>query len=90
MGVRSLMNERESVPFIAHPVSHIWFHQPRSFWSQLDTALRVQAIWNQVYIASAGNHAPSKLFTPQGKIVMPQKIASGEFWEVGTVEIPVQ
>jgi hypothetical protein len=88
--VRVLMSERENVPFIVHPVSHIWFHEPKTFWSQLDTSLRVQAIWNQVYIASAGNHSPSKLFTPTGAIVMPETIASGEYWNVGLVSIPVQ
>ena len=88
-GVRKLTRERGDIPFIAHPVSHSWFHEPQSFWSQLDTSLRVQAIWNQVYIASAGNHAPSKLFTPQGRVIKPTEFSKGEYWSVGLVEVPV-
>jgi len=88
--VRTLIHERGSVPFVVHPVSHSWFHEPVTFWSQLDTSLRVQAIWNQVYIATAGNHSASKLFTPQGEIVKPQSIAKGEYWEVGLVSIPLK
>lgn len=86
--VRALMNERDDIPFIVHPVSHVWFHEPKTFWSQLDTSLRVQAIWNQVYIARAGSHAPSKLYTPTGAVIEPETIASGKYWSVGLVSIP--
>lgn len=89
-GVKSLLNERPNLPFIAHPVSHSWFHTPESFWSQLDSALQVQAVWNNVAIVSAGNHAPSKMFLPNGKIVIPETVDSGEYWSVGIVDVPIK
>lgn len=90
VGVRDLLKERPALPFIAHPVSHSWFNHPQSFWSQLEQALRVQAIWNKVAIVSAGNHAPSRLFLPNGEVVEPTTVASGEYWSVGIVEVPIK
>lgn len=87
-GVRKLVAERGDVPFVVHPVSHTWFHSPKSFWLQMDTALRVQAIWNNTYIASAANNAKSKLYTPLGEIYKPTEVASGDGWEVGYVNVP--
>lgn len=90
LGVRALLRERLELPFIAHPVSHVWFHEPKTFWSQLDTALRVQAIWNNVHIAVAANHAPNKVFTPLGQMVTPQPVATGEYWSVDMIDLSVQ
>ena len=69
-GVRSIVSERTpTAPFVAHPLSHAWFNTPYLFWHQLDTMLRVQARWNQVPIVSAGNMAPSKLYTASGAMI---------------------
>ncbi|MEK7639147.1 MAG: hypothetical protein AAB388_03235 [Patescibacteria group bacterium] len=88
VGVRTLLKERPDTPFVAHIVAHSWFHTPKTFWHQLDTSLRIQAIWNQTYIAVAASYAPSKLVTPAGNIVTPTVVARGEFWEVTEVLVP--
>jgi apolipoprotein N-acyltransferase len=68
-GVRRLLSTAETtVPFIAHPVSHAWFHDPETLWRQLDTMLRVQAFWNDIPVVSAGNQAPGKVYLPNGTI----------------------
>lgn len=87
VGVRTLVAERE-VPFVAHIIAHSWFHEPRVFWHQLDTALRIQAIWNEVAIVTAGSYAPNKQYTTDGKIVLPETIARGEYWEVSLASVP--
>jgi apolipoprotein N-acyltransferase len=90
MGVRSLMRERQqNVPFVAHVVSHGWFQHSSLIQSQLDSMLRVQAVWNQVPIVVAGNHARSALYIPNGDILMPTESASGINWSVGTFNLPV-
>jgi apolipoprotein N-acyltransferase len=87
-GVRTIIHERGSVPFVAHPVSHAWFNEPQVLWNQLERMLRVQAIWNQQYIVSAGNHVAGYLVTPTGAIVYPEPVAQGEYWQVGVVTVP--
>jgi apolipoprotein N-acyltransferase len=87
-GVRAIMQERGNVPFIAHPISHAWFNEPHILWQQLDSMLRVQAIWNQQYIVSAGNHVRGYAVTPAGTIVYPQSVASGDNWHVGVLTVP--
>lgn len=68
-GVRRILAERDTKPqFVAHPISHAWFHTPTTLWQQLDIMLRVQARWNRVPIVSAGNLAPSVVYYPSGKI----------------------
>jgi apolipoprotein N-acyltransferase len=89
-GVRQIMKERGEVPFIAHPISHAWFNEPEILWENLDTMLRVQAIWNQQYIVSAGGHVEGKVYTPNGKIRAPENIAAGEDWTLRKTLIPVR
>ena len=89
IGVRNLIKERPDLPFIAHPVSHTWFNEPQSLWSQLETSLKVQAVWNDVAIVSATQHGPSQLFLPNGAVVEPRLIDSGEHWEVGLFTVPL-
>ena len=81
-GVRTLMKERPNLPFVAHQISHAWFHEPYIFWYELDTMLKVQAVWNQKYIISAGSHVEGKVVTPSGKIESLDVIAEGEMWKV--------
>ncbi len=87
-GVRTVLSERGSVPFIAHPVSHAWFNEPYSLWSQLTSMLRVQAIWNQQYIVSAGNGVSSQVFTPTGEVSVPDIVTDGDGWQLRITEIP--
>lgn len=87
-GVRTIQKERPDVPFIAHPVSHGWFHEPTIFRAQLSTMLRVQAVWNQQYIVSAGNHVPGQIFLPTGAITSPVTLVKGDGWTVREAFIP--
>jgi apolipoprotein N-acyltransferase len=87
-GVRTIMKERGSVPFIAHPVSHAWFTEPFALWNQLETMLQVQAVWNQSYIVSSGNQVRGYAVTPTGAIVYPKQVQSGDNWSLGIVQIP--
>jgi hypothetical protein len=50
--------------------------------------LRVQAVWNQQYIISAGNMMSGKMYTPNGAIVVPTTIATGDNWQVREVIVP--
>ena len=88
LGVRTVLRERGSVPFIAHPVSHAWFNEPRTLWNQLDSMLRVQAIWNKQYIVSSGNGVSGQVFVPGGRIVNPTPVDAGTGWKLSVVEIP--
>ncbi len=86
-GVRTLMNEHPEAPFVAHPISHAWFHQPESLWQQFDAMLRTQARWNDALIISAGNMVPSKVYTKTGSVYVPEIVAEGELWRVRRVVI---
>lgn len=88
-GVRKLQQERNhGLPFVAHVVSHGWFTDPHTLLPQLEAMLRVQAIWNDTYIVSAGNHVRGYTVTPEGDVVLPEVLASGEQWQVGIIELP--
>jgi apolipoprotein N-acyltransferase len=87
-GVRSVISERGTVPFIAHPISHAWFNQPQTLLNQLTSMLQVQAIWNQQYIVSSGNAASSQVFLPTGVVVIPELIDSGDGWQLQVTQIP--
>ncbi len=84
LGVKSLVNER-SVPFIAHPISHAWFHEPTSMWHQFDTMLKIHAVWNEVPIVSAGNMVDGALYTATGAKQTGVVYAEGERWTVSLV-----
>ncbi|MCA9357025.1 hypothetical protein KC872_02335, partial [Candidatus Kaiserbacteria bacterium] len=61
-GVWTLLKERPNLPFVAHPISHGWFHESKILWHELDTMLKIQAVWNNKYIVSAGSHAEGKVY----------------------------
>jgi apolipoprotein N-acyltransferase len=73
------------VPFIAHPTSHAWFHESKILWQQQDVMLKVQALWNDVAIVSAGNMAYGALYTKAGKKIQPTPVKTGESWQVSLV-----
>lgn len=87
-GVRTLLKERPDIPFVAHPTSHAWFHEPKVLWHQFNTMLKVQAVWNQKYIVSAGNHVSGKLITPQGKVMDLDTVAEGDMWTLKQTFVP--
>ena len=89
-GVRAVLSERPTAPFVAHIVSHAWFNEPNVLWLQLDRMLQVQAVWNQEYIVSAGNQMTGQLYTPAGTIEPLPVAVSGEGWKVREVVIPRQ
>ncbi len=89
LGVRTIMKERQNqVPFIVHPISHGWFHDPQIFWHQLESMLKVQAVWNNIDIVSAGNHVTGIRVTKNGDIVRPTEIHRGDYWSVSEVVVP--
>ena len=88
-GVKKILSGRTDVPFVAHAISHGWFNDPVTLWPQLESMLKVQAIWNDVYIVSASNHAAGYTVTPQGNILVPEIVDRGEQWQVGRVIIPI-
>ncbi len=85
-GAYSLLKER-TAPFVSHPISHAWFHEPRGLWHQLDATLKVQAVWSQTPIVSAANMAHGALYTPQGTKVLPEKVVEGPYYKVGIVSL---
>lgn len=90
LSVRRLTTERPDQPFVAHPISHAWFNEPESLWYQLDQMLRVQAVWNDTYIVSAGNFVSSKVYTPAGTIKTPTVVTAGDGWLVRETTIAIE
>lgn len=88
LGVRKILRERPQVPFIAHPISHGWFHESEIFEQQLDSMLQVQAVWNNQYIVSAGGNVAGTVYTPTGAIQNPTTVEVGKYWTVREVIIP--
>jgi apolipoprotein N-acyltransferase len=80
IGVKKTITPGNS--FVAHPISHAWFHEPTRLWAQLDTMLRVQARWSGVSIISAANVAPGKRYAGDGTVDGGEIVATGDAWEV--------
>jgi apolipoprotein N-acyltransferase len=87
-GVRTIIKDRENVPFVAHPISHAWFHNPYVLWYQQDLMLKVQAVWNNKYIVSAANQSISKTATPTGHLIVPEVKMEGDGWRLREIIIP--
>lgn len=90
LGVRSVLQSQPDIPFVAHVVSHGWFHNPQTLWEQLHTMVRVQSLWNGVAVVSVGNHMEGYTATAQGEIVDHETVASGDYWKVTQVTIPIR
>ncbi len=67
---------------VLHPVSHSRFHHPKILWFQLESMLRVQAVYTKKTAVSAGNMALSKIYTPDGRISTGKKILETEFFDL--------
>lgn len=87
-GVAQLVSDRADIPFVAHPISHGWFHEPRTLWRQQVAMLRTQAVWSGVFVVSAANRATSQVYTPTGEVYVAPVVAAGEDWRVRRVVIP--
>lgn len=88
LAVQTVLDEHQSAPFVAHVISHSWFHTPEQLWRQLDQMLRVQALWSGTYIVSAGNQVTGALYTPTGAVVRQSPVAEGDEWRIRAVRIP--
>lgn len=55
-----------AMPFIAHPVSHAWFHDADTLNVQLDRMLRVGALWSGMTIVMAGNDVEGRMYLYNG------------------------
>lgn len=53
-------------PITVHPVSHSWFHTPRTLWNEERQMLIVQALYTKSAIVQAGNNAPTELYRADG------------------------
>lgn len=85
-GVQDAIAGRSTVPFVAHVVSHDWFHgQPTLLNRQLDAMLRVQAAWNHLPIYLAGNDAPVERYLSNGQISRPIPTLSTPYWSITIV-----
>jgi len=88
-GIKTLVEERLQMPFVAHIASHAWFHTPYTLWSQMELMLQVQAVWSKQYMVSVGNMMSGKLYTPDGSIEEMEVIEKGAGWEMKQVYIPM-
>jgi apolipoprotein N-acyltransferase len=84
--VRRLTNERE-VSFVAHPISHAWFHESKILWHHFDLMLKIQALWNNVPIVSAGNMVKGALYNKEGNKIQTEPLLVGESWQVSLVSL---
>lgn len=89
-GARTLLKAQPDTPFLAHVVSHSWFHEPVTLRHQLRSMLRVQAVHNQVSIISAGNHAPGELILPTGAVERPALLQAAEQFEIRRASVPIR
>lgn len=87
LGVQKWRVANNELPFMAHIVSHSWFHRdPVVLWNQLDSMLKVQARANGIALAMAANEATAAIYLPNGKKIVPPAIADGGKWRVRTYE----
>lgn len=85
-GVRKILNGVEA-PFIAHPISHAWFHNSKLLEEHLDRMLKTQAVWNNIDIVISANMAESFLYTKNGQKVTPETISVGDRWKLKLMEL---
>lgn len=76
------MKSNQNTKLVLHPISHGWFHNPDIFWQNVDAMLRVQSIWSNLTIVSAGNMSPSKVYYPDGVISTGKIIFETEYWRL--------
>jgi len=87
VGVRRILADGAEVPFIAHPISHSWFGGSQILKHQQTAMLRIQALWNNVTIVSAGNMTKGELYDKDGKVRKPAEVGRGERWTVSIIDL---
>lgn len=80
--VKTIATTRRSSDIVLHPVSHARFHRESFLNDQLDSMLRVQAVWSGKTIISAVNLGNSKIYYPSGYIEMGEVKESTKFWDL--------
>lgn len=76
-----------STPFVAHSVSHSWFHgEPHGLWHQLDAMLQLHARQSGVAILQAANQAPAKHYRADGSMAAPSFFAASTGWRLYKVQ----
>lgn len=83
--VRALLADGADVPFIAHPISHAWFGGSQVLKDQQTAMLRIQALWNDIAIVSAGNKTRGELYDKNGEVRIPVEIGRGDGWIVSVI-----
>ena len=77
----------EQTPYVAHVVSHAWFDDSSNVLkNQLGAMLRVQALWNNIYILQSANMAPAAVYTPAGKSYYAPRILGDDLYRVDSAE----
>ena len=87
LNLKHLLQEKRDAPFVAHLISHSWFHNPKALWYQLDNMLLIQSVWQKIPIVSAANMAQSKMYMPTGEIGLGAQIESAQYWSLVEFEI---
>lgn len=79
--------ESQDPPWIAHVVSHSWFHGSFLLSRHLEQALRIEAVHRGVPILEAGNMSGHGVFFPDGSISRGTMRAAGDYWSVYEYEL---
>ena len=87
VAIRRLLADGTDVPFIAHPISHAWFGGSQVLKDQQTAMLRIQALWNDIAIVSAGNKTRGELYAKNGEVRIPVEVGSGEGWTVSVIDL---
>lgn len=87
VAVRELLADGAEVPFIAHPISHAWFGGSQVLKDQQTAMLRIQALWNDIAIVSAGNKTSGELYAENGEVRIPTEVGSGDGWMVSVIDL---
>lgn len=88
-GIRNIIKNRSTeTPFVAHIISHAWFNDPVTLWSQLEAKLQVQAVWNNTYVVVSANQANGYVVDPKGNVVFNSPSLQGDGWSVTEVVVP--
>lgn len=74
--------------FVAHIVSHAWFHSPSTLWYQLQNMLRVQAAWSDIPIIVTSNQAPSYMVDATGRLQQGQTLERQAYWTLIQYGLP--
>lgn len=82
----SNLQRKRPLPFVAHIISHDWFHNSWSIEWELDTMLQVQAVYTNTPIVSAANMAEGKLYLPTGEIQYGEVVSRSNLYTIKKFE----